>query len=473
MDPSFRKRIISLNRTLSWIFSIVAVLSLSIGYFMTRLDLDRAITQPVHIYLGYGYLALLLAHFLLSLTVIGFQWNTIFSDPNSLFNEWTTTRVLQRVSGWLLLLGSALMILTGLGFDNEVLWKVISFTPHVQIDQLVPLGLIIHLGVGVKSALARRGIKLPNRSLTLLIIVLVMGVTLVDFSLGTGNTVALGSSDVIFPDAYTDPDNTMPRRIGQIRLGRIFSGSSRSYSFDPDDVNTTRPDIFNSGYFSVFDVLVHVAERGDITLEYHFDEGLNTFVIDRLQGGREWWFEIYYDGGWPESNFYRMDHYPWKDGSSLTFYETTPEQVDQRHVFFRDEMRRLEENGGKVIIPNVYISGIYDRWQYEEVEITAHNVRSDMFQPGVITAIDVILSLADTRGLNYTVQWYESIGDARLVKNYWVESINGNKASGRCGFVHDEGNVNNLNRGGNHIHLPSDIKVLNSPDYAWWFYICV
>ena len=451
----------------------MAVISLSIGYLMSRLDLDRAITQPVHIYLGYSYLTLLLTHFLLSFTVIGFNWKTIIADPYSLFNEWTGTRVLQRVSGWMLLFGSALTILTGLGFDDEVLWKIISFTPHVQIDQFVALGLILHLIIGLKSALARRRVKLPNRFLTLLVVALVMGVTLVDFSLGTGNTLALGPSDTIFPEDYTDPENTKPRRIGQIRLGRVLAGSSKVFTFNPDDVNTTRPDIFMPGYFSVFDILVHIAEKGDIDLEYHFDDGVNTFVIDKLQGGREWWFEIYYDGGWPESNFYRMDHYPWKDGSSLTFYETTPEQVDKRHVIFRDEVRRLEENSGKVIIPNVYISGILDRWQYDDVEVTPHNVRSDMFQPGVITAIDVILSLADTRGLNYTVQWYESIGNARLVKNYWVESINGDGASGRCGFVHEEGSVNNLNRGGNHIHLPSDIKVLNSPDYAWWFYICV
>jgi hypothetical protein len=465
--------LISLNRTISWIFSVVAVLSLSIGYIMARLNIDRAIIQPVHIYLGYGYFALLLAHFLLSLTVIGFNWKSIFADPYSLFNEWTATRGLQRVSGWILLFGSALMILTGLGFDDGILWKIISFTLHVQIDQFVALGLIIHLAVGVKSALARRRIRLPNRALTLLTIALVMGVTLVDFGLVTGNTIALGPSDIVFPEDYTDPVNTMPRRVDQIRLGRVLSGISTVYTFDPDDVNTTRPDIFNPGYFSVFDILVHVAERDDIELEYHFDEALNTFVIDKLMGGREWWYEVYYDGGWPESNFYRMDHYPWKDGASLTFYETTPEQVDKRHLVFRDEVRRLEENGGKVIIQNVYISGILDLWEYDDVEVTAHNVRPDMFKPGVITAIDVILSLADTRGLNYTVQWYESIGDARLVKNYWVESINGDSASGRCGFVHEEGSVSNMNRGGNHIHLPSDIKVLTCPEYAWWFYICV
>ncbi|MCK5670817.1 hypothetical protein KAI10_05505 [Candidatus Bathyarchaeota archaeon] len=30
-----------------------------------------------------------------------------------------------------------------------------------------------------------------------------------------------------------------------------------------------------------------------------------------------------------------------------------------------------------------------------------------------------------------------------------------------------------MNRGGNHIHLPSDIKALTSPEHAWGVYICV
>jgi len=30
-----------------------------------------------------------------------------------------------------------------------------------------------------------------------------------------------------------------------------------------------------------------------------------------------------------------------------------------------------------------------------------------------------------------------------------------------------------MNRGGNHIPLPSDVKALTSPEYAWWLYLCV
>ncbi len=475
MENNLRKKLVSFNRKLSWVFTIIAVAILSLGYLMTRIGIDRALYQPIHTYLGYAYAILLVLHFILSLTVIGYPWRSLISDPWKIMEGWTLTRVVQRISAWVLLIGSALMVATGLGWNDEILWNIVSFTPHVQYDVIVSGALALHIVTGLKSALARNRVSLPqsNKVIGILGLLLVITAVYADLGLGRDTTVDLGDTDTVFPEEYTDPENTTPRRQGSFRLGYQFSGSTQVYRFNPEEVNTTRPDIFKPGYFSVFDVLVHVAEKGEIDLEYHFDENLNTHVIDKMNGEREWWYEIYFSGGWPESNFYRMDHWPWKDGASLTFFPTTPERVDERHTIFRDEMIRLEENDGKVIIPDVYISGIYDRWQYTDVEVTAHNVRSDMYQPGVITALDVILSIGDTGEMNYTLQWYEQIGTADIVKSYWVESINGDAAEGRCGFVHEEGSITRLDRGGNHIHLPSDIKVLNSPEYAWWFYICI
>ncbi len=304
-------------------------------------------------------------------------------------------------------------------------------------------------------------------------LVLLLTAVYADLGLGRDTNIDLEDNNIVYPNEYVDQENTTPRRAGSFRLGYQFSGDTRVYRFDPSEVNTTRPDIFKPGYFSVFDILVHVAEKGEIDLEYHFDEKLNTHVIDRMEGVNDWWYEIYFSGGWPEANFYRMDHYPWKDDSGLTFFPTTPERVDERLAIYEAEITRLKENNGKVIIPNVYVSGYLDRWEYRDVEVKPHNVRSDMFQSGVITALDVILSIGETGEMNYTLQWYETIGTAKIVKSYWVESINGDIAEGRCGFVHEEGSITRMDRRGNHIHLPSDIKVLNSPDYAWWFYICI
>jgi hypothetical protein len=99
-------------------------------------------------------------------------------------------------------------------------------------------------------------------------------------------------------------------------------------------------------------------------------------------------------------------------------------------------------------------------------------MRSDAFKGGTITALDVILSLGDQGLIEYELQWYESIGSARIVKSYWVEAIDGDKAYGRCGFVYESGSLE-FKGSGNHIHLPSDTRILNSPEYVKFFWICI
>jgi len=56
------------------------------------------------------------------------------------------------------------------------------------------------------------------------------------------------------------------------------------FTFDAEQVETKRPDIFRPWYSSIFDALVRVAEQGEIDLEYHFDETMNTHVVDAING---------------------------------------------------------------------------------------------------------------------------------------------------------------------------------------------
>jgi len=111
--------------------------------------------------------------------------------------------------------------------------------------------------------------------------------------------------------------------------------------------------------------------------------------------------------------------------------------------------------------------------EFEDVEVKANNLRSDMFRNGTITAIDVIQTLGEEKLIDYELKWYEEIGTARIVKNYWVEGINGDTHSGRCGFVYEAGDTRFTGFSGNHIHLPSDIRVINSPEYLHYFWICI
>jgi hypothetical protein len=98
-------------------------------------------------------------------------------------------------------------------------------------------------------------------------------------------------------------------------------------------------------------------------------------------------------------------------------------------------------------------------------------MREDLFEKDVITALDVIMSLGDMGKLTYELKWYDSIGTAGIVRSYWVESINSDSAYDRCGFVYESGSIRLMYF--NHIHIPTDIRVLNSPEYVEFFWICI
>jgi len=240
------------------------------------------------------------------------------------------------------------------------------------------------------------------------------------------------------------------------------------FGFSPADVQTVRSDIFKSTHFSIFDILVHLDKLGSIDMAYHFDENMNTHVIDSINGIENWWYRAYYDGGWPENNVFRMDHYPYKEKMYIELMQKNPGALANIYAVHSAEIERKKRNNGKVIIPEVIIRGTLDELHFFDVEVEPHNLRTDTFQEGVITGIDIIISLADQGKISYDLQWYDSIGTAEIVRSYWVERINEDQASGRCGFVYETGA-----RGisGNHIHIPSDFRVINSPEYAEWFWI--
>lgn len=255
--------------------------------------------------------------------------------------------------------------------------------------------------------------------------------------------------------------------------GKITIDTVGTFDYDPGEIETTRKDIFQPGHFSIFDILAYLDERGDIEMEYHFDEGMNTHVIDSIDGKGDWWYMAYYDGGWPEANAFRMDHYPHKDKMYIRILQEDAPMIERKYDAFAEEVERKEDNGGKVIVPVVIIDGPSTNEEFENVEVTAHDLRTDVFQPGVITAIDVIMSLGDEGLITYDLQWYDSIGSAEVVRDYFVERINEDQRLFRCGFVYEAGSLRFRGFRGNHVHIPPDMRVINSPAYEEWFWICI
>ena len=262
----------------------------------------------------------------------------------------------------------------------------------------------------------------------------------------------------------------IPSESGSVQIQSIGD-----LAFDPNQIKTVRPDIFQPGHFSLFDILVHLAERGDIALEYHFSEDMDTHVIDAIDGQAEWWYQAYYAHGWFESNVFRMDQYPYKDGTTLRIHGERKDRIANIYRTFQDEVMLLTRNGGQVIIPELRIRAPAAGFlTLQDVIVTPHDVRSDVLQPGVVTALDALISLAEQgRFSALKLTWYEQIGPANPVDNYWVERIDGDIAVGGCGFVYETGPWDYMGFSGTHIHIPADVRVTVSPEYVLWFWICL
>jgi hypothetical protein len=366
-------------------------------------------------------------------------------------------RLVQRVSSWLIVVFAILMIIPGLNgyeFFAQSLEDVVPFDLHRVFDVFLVSFIIVHSAVGTRFVLMRRRVRkrLANG--------IVLGLML--SLLAATIFIEVGDSLVVL--------NPGPEKVTYPEYIRLYG---EDMGFDPAEVETIRPDIFEPGAFSMFDLLVHMNSTGRLDLEYHFDESMNTHVIDSANGVENMWYNARYDGGWHEDNVFRMDHYPWKEGSKLGLIQISQGRIDEIYSTFRAEVDRLQMNDGYVVLPEVSFRGRSFTETFTNVTVTAHNLRSDIFQEGVITGIDVILSLTDQGQITSELQWYESMGYADIVKSYWVDSIMNDTSVGTCGWVYDSGALIFRGFSGNHIHLPSDTRVLNSPEYMQWFWICI
>jgi hypothetical protein len=254
--------------------------------------------------------------------------------------------------------------------------------------------------------------------------------------------------------------------------GQVTIQNAGVFTFEATEVETLRPDIFQAGHFSVFDVVVHLAKEGDIELTYHFDDSAGTHVIDTINGQNDWWYTAFYSGGWSERIAFRMDMFPYKDGAAIRLFRD--QNVDAIYTSFREEFSRLEANDGRVIIPEVRITGPGLNLAYSNVAVQAYDLRSDVLQSGVVTAMDVLLSLAEQGKIErLKLTWYDRIASADPVEHYFTEQINNAEARGTCGFVYEAGPHAFSGFSGNHIHLASDVRVIIAPEYALWFWICL
>ena len=213
---------------------------------------------------------------------------------------------------------------------------------------------------------------------------------------------------------------------------------------------------------------------------YSFNATLDTHTVHStvhsINGISNWWYRAHYSGGWWEWNYFRMDYYPYKDGTAIQMYQETAEFFDTLHGIFHEEGLRRISNNGSLVVPTVTLRGpppSTESLVFSNVTVTAHNIRRDVFRLGVVTAIDTILSLDDQARISAGLTWYETVGSAQIVKTYYVEKINDWIAYDTCGFVYETGDTDQDDWRGNHIHIPSDTRIIYSPEYVLYFWICL
>ncbi len=452
-----RSKKVRIHRIVSWLLSIVSIITIGTGYALARgLHPDVYTLSFLHRASKILFIGVFGIHVTISSFYFGISWSKSFrlimeGHSRSLLSA----RLLQRISGWLIVIFTLIMIVSGLhGYESlsPLVGTVVPFELHRIYDLFLAITVIVHVGIGFHFVFIRRRItsRVPRLVVAAISIGLILLVAHINLPL--------------LPNGEQDIDET------QMALVTI---DGQSYEFNPTEVNTLRPDIFQSGHFSMFDVLVHVAERSNITLEYNYNASMNTHTITSLNGIDNWWYRAHYSGGWPENNVFRMDLYPWRNGTTLEFYRASRDFINRVHETFVEEIVRFNSNNGSVVIDEVIIQTMSGTLVFENVSVSAHNLRDDTFQMGTITAIDVMLSLHDQGEIIVELQWYDSIGTAEIVRSFWVERINEHRASGTCGFVYESGSYEFYGFQGNHIHLPSDSRVVFAPEYMRWFWICL
>ncbi|WP_246028440.1 hypothetical protein [Shewanella atlantica] len=316
-------------------------------------------------------------------------------------------------------------------------------------------------------------------------------------------------------------------------------------SSNPDGLGagSARGDIFVDGHYGIFDALRYLAfTRSDLKLENikePIETGRDTFEFsvswDSNGDGTfdeqdndiyanfqspDWHSRIKFDGGelttlngtldglgpQGEAHYERLDQMLIQPGMTIRFQPFSPEMTQRRRWVQDREMARLQESGGKVVLPQLIVMKSMNTQPLvlQNLEITAHDMRPDIFQPGVITKMDIFLSAADS-GLDVAFNYWPSLSTGATVEHFglfrvdglasevargwttgWGEMVADNDFNplSKCDFSSPAGGSQDLvvdpehcrldwqsSFGGTKMHIMSDVWVINQPEeYALALY---
>jgi len=433
---------LKIHRVTSWLITLLAFITIFLGYAVTkRWFPDYDLFLFLHLVTGWIFPFTLLVHLVFTIMYLNFKWSRIraaFKKGNP--SNITTLRLFQKITKWGIIVMAIPISFTGLSYYPPVnipfTINFLPFTIHLDFDIILSIFMIVHVAIGGKFYLTRQ--KINHWSTNLFIIFISLTLTLV----------------VFFVD--------LPPGIS----GPSINISGRIYAFESDEIDSVRPDLFQNGSFSAFDVLVHLNSTGEIDLNYHFNSSMDTYVIDSINGNsNNWWYHLYYSGGSIEKNVVRMDHYPWKPGTHIIMYHESESYINNVYSLFEEEVDRFLFNNDSIIIPKINITGKSFSVEFYNLTVIPHNLRNETFNIDIITAMDVIMTLGDLGNITYELTWFESFRGASYVHSYFVSKIFSDETEGRCGFLYDVSD--------SFIWLSADERILTSPESVNFYWDCI
>ncbi|PMG51941.1 hypothetical protein [Shewanella sp. 10N.286.52.B9] len=228
--------------------------------------------------------------------------------------------------------------------------------------------------------------------------------------------------------------------------------------------HTSRPDIFVEGQYSVFDVLRYVV-HSDPQLKFDSvtpaeESPYNTFEFsisydanndgdftndgDEFVNSPNWFFRFKTSAGDfqratgepnGEATYNRMDEMWAQHDLAIRFQPFHEVTTVRRQHLWEKEMARLDENGQ--VISEILVRDGNTPYPYpyvQNLKVTAHNLRPDVFQPGVITGIDWFMSAID-EGYDFKLSYWPTLDTGASVNSYSVNHVNGITSSVGEGWV--------------------------------------
>ncbi|MBY6106381.1 hypothetical protein KUW19_07715 [Ferrimonas balearica] len=231
-----------------------------------------------------------------------------------------------------------------------------------------------------------------------------------------------------------------------------------------------RKDIFAPGQFSVMDMLVYLGDtREDLDVKLlDFDEKTGTYPFlvsyDYNRDGKfdiqdgelnfenpDWYVSfIYTDGIWKrgpgsaqqEPIYQRLDEFVLRNDMFIRVRPFSPELTERRTENLRQEVERLNQNGGKTVVSELRLimeEGAEPIVVAKDFEVKPHNLRPDLFQPGVITVIDALMSAEEQGLIDAEFTYWPTLHTKANIHSYAISSINGIRTDGMKGWSYKSG----------------------------------